>query len=253
MKIFYFLLSLSIVFTACKPTDQSSSPAAQEINPAAQGFNLEESDAKAIEIADKVMEASGGRETWDNTDLFQWRFFGNRLHTWNKATGDVIIESEKDDFRYELNLNTMEGKVVIGGDELSEVDGKAKYLTRAKEFWINDSYWIFLPFKLKDTGVTLKYLGEGETSDGRAAEKLQLTFQDVGVTPENKYIVYVDKESNLVSQWDFFTNFEDEEPRFSNPWADYQSYDGLMLSSSRGGERGMQDIAVGQALASKFE
>ncbi len=215
--------------------------------------NRQVRDAKAIEIADKVIEASGGRATWDSTDLFQWRFFGNRLHTWNKATGDIIIESEKDSFRYELNLKTMEGSILKGADQLTELDGKAKYLQQAKEYWINDSYWIFLPFKLKDSGVTLKYLGEGTTSDGNAAEKLQLTFQDVGVTPENKYVVYVDKETNLVSQWDFYTNFEDEEPRFSNPWKEYKPYNGLMLSSSRGGERGMEDIAVGEELAVKFK
>jgi hypothetical protein len=246
MRIVFFLFGLSLVFTSCNTSKQV-------LNPAAPGFNIEESDAKAIEIADIVMEASGGRATWDNTDLFQWRFFGNRLHTWNKATGDVIIESEKDSFRYELNLNTMEGKAVVKGEVQSDPEAKGKMLQKAKEMWINDSYWIFLPYKLKDSGVTLKYLGEGETSDGRAAEKLQLTFQEVGVTPENKYVVYVDKESNLVSQWDFYTKFDDKEPRFSNPWAEYKSYEGLMISSSRGGERGMGDIAVGESLAKKFQ
>ena len=97
MKYIIFLLSLTFIFSSCDSE-------VLELNPAADGFNLEESDEKAIEIADKVMEASGGRSSWDNTDLFQWRFFGNRLHLWNKSTGDVIIESEKDSFRYEMNL-----------------------------------------------------------------------------------------------------------------------------------------------------
>ena len=40
---------------------------AQSANPHAEGFDLEGSDAKAIEIADAVMEKMGGRENWDNT------------------------------------------------------------------------------------------------------------------------------------------------------------------------------------------
>lgn len=227
-------------------------PSKIEINPAAEGFDLAGSDAKAIEIADAVVEASGGRAAWDRNDYFQWRFFGNRLHTWNKASGDLIITSKKDSSIYEVNLNTMEGRVLLNGSELGPLDSKDAYLKRAKEYWINDSYWIFLPFKLKDSGVTLKYLGEGETQKGANADKLQLTFEGVGVSPENKYVVYVDKESNLISQWDFYTNFEDPEPRFSSPWEDYKEYNGILLAASRGNGRGMQDIVVGEELASKF-
>ncbi len=212
-------------------------------NPPAEGFNVNGSDPEAIAIADKVMEASGGRKAWDQTEVLQWRFFGNRLHTWNKKTGDIIIESEKDSFKINMNINTMEGSVNWKGNELTKADSLDKYLEKGKAWWINDSYWIFLPFKLKDSGVTLKYLGESETAEGARAEKLELTFAGVGVTPDNKYHVYVDKESNLVTQWDFFGNYADEKPRFSTPWKDYKQYGEIMLSSSRG-ERGMSDVAV---------
>ncbi|GLR15517.1 hypothetical protein [Portibacter lacus] len=222
-------------------------------NPPASGFNLEGSDAKAIEIADAVMLASGGRAAWDSTEYLQWRFFGNRLHTWNKKSGDLIIESEKDSLLINMNLESMTGSVKVKGEVVDDVAAQKDFLKRGKEFWINDSYWIFLPYKLKDSGVTLKYIGKGETTSGEEAEKVQLTFEGVGVTPENKYVVYVDPNTNLVSQWDFYTNFEDEEPRFSTPWTDYKTYEGLKLSSSRGDGRGMQDIAVGQELASKFK
>ncbi len=43
------------LFYSCTPQ--------KEINPAALGFNMEGSDPKAIEIADSVMAASGGRAT----------------------------------------------------------------------------------------------------------------------------------------------------------------------------------------------
>jgi len=34
-----------------------------------------------------------------------------------------------------------------------------------------------MPFKLKDSGVTLKYLGEENTQDEKAADVIQMTFK----------------------------------------------------------------------------
>ncbi len=238
------IIAAILSFAACTPQ--------KEINPAAPGFNMEGSDPKAIEIADAVMAASGGRATWDSTQYLSWTFFGARKHTWNKSTGDIVIDDMADSTKFVLNLNTMEGEVTVKGKVLGELDSKAAYLKRGKDKWINDSYWIFMPFKLKDSGVTLKYIGEGETSEGTKADIIQLTFDNIGVTPDNKYHVYVDKESSLVVQWDFFSSFADEIPRFSNPWNEYADYNGLMLSGGRG-NRKITDIKVGASLAEAFE
>ena len=83
--------------------------------------------------------------------------------------------------------------------------------------------------------------------------KLQLTFEEVGDTPENKYWVMVDNDTNLVSEWSFFTRFDDESPRFTTPWADYKKYGDILLSGNRG--RGqLTDIAVFETVpASVFE
>lgn len=234
---FSFLFGILI---SCSQVNES------EKNPPAQGFDMEGSDKDAILIADEVMEASGGRAVWDSTQVLQWNFFGRRMHKWNKSTGDLIINIPSDSLNITMNLKSMSGTIISKGEGVEDENAINAYLQRGKEMWINDSYWIFLPFKLKDSGVTLKYLEETNTSDGTLADKLELTFEGVGVTPENKYHIYVDKSSKLVTQWDFFSNYEDEKPRFSNPWNEYKEYDGLMLSSGRGGERKMTDIAVGE-------
>ena len=246
LYILFISLFSVIAFQACEEKVE------MDVNPHPDGFNIEDSDAKAIELADAVMEASGSRITWDNTEFLQWNFFGSRKHTWNKKTGDLIIENLRDTSEIRMNLKSMQGKVTVKGEEVTDPTAIASYMKRGNEMWINDSYWIFLPYKLKDSGVTLKYLGESTTADGKAADKLELTFAEVGVTPENKYHVYVDQESKLVSQWDFFTNYEDKEPRFSNPWSDYEVYEGLKLSSSRGGERKISEIKVGSDLSDLF-
>jgi hypothetical protein len=100
-----------------------------------------------------------------------------------------------------------------------------------------------MPYKLKDSGVTLRFVGERQMLDGRPADVLQLTFEEVGRTPENKYLVYVGRDSSLVEQWDFFSEATDPEPRFQNPWGNWQRYGAILLSDDRG-ERGHTDIAV---------
>lgn len=100
-----------------------------------------------------------------------------------------------------------------------------------------------MPFKLKDSGLTLKYLRQDTTQAGIPAYLLQLTFQEVGDTPENKYHVYVDTGSYLVRQWAYFPRAGDEEPAFVTPWDDYRQYGAILLSGNRG-KRALADIKV---------
>ena len=201
-------------------------------NPSLPGFDLEGSDERAIRIADEVMAACGGRDAWDNTHYVTWRHFGRRLHVWDKWSGNIRVEAKNTVIL--LNVHSRQGKAWKEGEKISHPDSLEQALQFGYEAWINDSYWLFLPFKLKDSGVTLKYLGERKTQDERDAETLSLTFKEVGVTPHNKYHVYVDKETHLVSQWDFFRDAADKEPRFSNPWLNYQKYGKILLSDDRG-------------------
>lgn len=206
-------------------------------NPPDDGFNLAGSDAKAVEIADAVMAALGGRKAWDNTRVIRWNFFGNRKLTWDKWTGDVRVEGLKDGSVALVNINTGKGRFFKNGTEYTQPDSLAKYLPRAKSQWINDSYWLLMPYKLKDSGVTLKYLGEENTEAGQPADKLQMTFQNVGDTPQNKYYIWVDQQTRLISQWAHFRNATDEKPAFINAWKAYERKGKILLSGDRGGRK----------------
>lgn len=196
------------------------------------------SDPRAIALADSVMEAMGGREAWDSVRYLTWSFFGRRRHVWDKWTGDLRIEGTDRDTGEPwvtlMNLGSGEGRAWSGGVEITEPTALAERLDAGEAAWINDSYWLLMPYKLRDPGVTLRYLGEGEMLDGRAAEVLQLTFEDVGRTPENKYRVYVASDSGLVEQWDYYADAADEEPRFQLPWHDWKRYGPILLSGDRG-------------------
>ena len=220
-------------------------------NPPAAGFNLAESDARAIEIADAVMEKMGGHKNWDQTRYITWRFFGRRLHVWDKWTGTIRFEEKE--VLLLMNIHTQKGRVWRGGVEMTQLDSLEKYLRRGYRAWINDSYWLVMPYKLKDSGLTLKYKGEGKMENGRDAYVLTLTFEHVGVTPQNKYDVYVGQETMLVEEWAFYPNASDPEPRFKTPWSNWQRHGKILLSAHRG-KRKHTDVAVFDTLpASVFE
>ena len=235
-KISLCVSLLALGLSACSP---------KMGNPPAPGFNASDSDVKAVAIADEVMQAMGGRKGWDDTRCISWNFFGGRTLLWDKHAGLCRIEWLKRPQKIIVNLNDGTGKVSLGGVGQTHPDSLAKYLDIGKRVWINDSYWLVMPFKLKDSGVTLKYLGEGKTEKDEAADLLQMTFQNVGVTPDNKYHVWVDKKTRLVTQWSYFPKFTDEKPQFTNAWADYKRYGKILLSSDRGkGEGSLSSIQV---------
>ncbi len=213
-------------------------------NPPAEGFNAAASDEKAIEIADEVMLAMGGRAAWDQTRIIGWSFFGRRYLTWNKQNGDLRIDSPGDSTVYLVNLKSDEGRIMRGGEEMSHPDSLAKYLERAKGMWINDSYWLLMPFKLKDSGVTLTYLREEADEKGNPSDVLQLTFSNVGNTPDNKYEVWVNKEPRLVMQWAFYRDASQDEPNYIRPWDNYQPYGDILISADRSDNGGPANVRV---------
>lgn len=247
MRLFTLIILTAAFFAACAPssnTQQETTSVPEDYgNPPASGFDEQGSDAKAMEIADAVMEAMGGRKSWDNTRHIKWTFFGRRTLTWDKFTGNVRIEIPADSMTILVNINELEGRVFQGGNEMTQPDSVTKFVDRGNRIWINDAYWLVMPFKLKDSGVTLTYVGEDSTQAGELADLLELRFEEVGVTPQNKYQVWVDKNSHLVTQWSYYPNAEDEEPRFIIPWLNYEKHGEVLLSGDRG-ERKLENIEV---------
>ncbi len=247
MKNQLLLLLVIFAITACQQpaTHQQVNTETEELaaNPAAPDFNAAGSDERAIAIADEVMKAMGGRAAWDQAQYIQWNFFGRRMLLWDKHNQRVRIDLVGDSTVYLIDLKSNSGQVLKDGEALAQPDSLAKYVKQGESIWINDSYWLVMPYKLKDSGVTLKYVGQDTTQAGKLADVLQLIFERVGDTPENKYWVYVDPETKLVTQWDFFTNADDEAPRFSTPWEGYEDYHGILLSGGRGKNQ-LSEIAV---------
>lgn len=243
-------LGLIMLIMACQ--SKSEQTETHDPNPAAEGFNWEASDQQAIATADRVMEAMGGRKAWDETQYIGWDFFGARQHLWDKHNGHIRIEMPSQKISILMNINTMQGRVKKGDHIYTKADSLDHYLDLGYAWWINDSYWLVMPYKLKDSGVSLKYIGKDSLQNGSVAEVLQLTFQEVGKTPDNKYLIYVDTNDYLIKQWAFFSKAENETPNFIAPWDNYQRHGNILLSGSRLGERRISDVKVLDSLDQKI-
>ena len=192
----------------------------------------EHAEPSARALAEEVIERLGGWEAWDATRYVRWRFFGRREHWWDKHTGDVRIDTG--DVLVRMNLHTRQGRVWRDGEELLDAAARDELLETAYGWWVNDSYWMFLPYKLLDPGVRLRDLGPREMSDGRPARVLELTFDAVGLTPDNRYEVFVADESGWVEEWAFYANASDEAPALVSPWRGWQRFGDIWLATDRG-------------------
>lgn len=214
-------------------------------NTPAEGFDEVGSDKQAIAIADRVMQAMGGRDKWDQTRYLEWNFFGLRTVLWDKKTGSLRIDSHQDTMLYLTNIHTAEtGRIWRYGVEMTQQDSINKYLPYAHDYWRRDTYWLLLPYKLKDSGVTLKYAREDTCDGGKTCDVLALTFVDIGENPQNKYEVYVERSSNLVKRWTYFYQQTDSLPIQSLPWDNYQQYGDILLAGVRSDGFGPSHLAV---------
>lgn len=240
-KLLFLVLPLTMVLVSCSTSEKLP---VNNVNTPAPGFNTAGSDPKAIEIADQVMLAMGGRANWDNTHYLKWTFFGRRTIVWDKWENRVRVDFIDRPLKILVDLDEMTGSVKQNGIKLTHPDSVSYYVERGRNIWINDSYWLIMPFKLKDSGVTLKYLGQKNNELDIPSDVLELTFQNTGITPQNKYHVYVNPSSHLVTQWDYFPKATDEEPEFSSLWGGYAPYGNIVLSNNRGKSGILTNIAV---------
>ncbi|NVO33347.1 hypothetical protein [Hymenobacter lapidiphilus] len=235
------LLTLGTAVTACQPqsatttTAKSGSPlptvAANGAYPAAEGFDAAGSDARALTLADQVMEKMGGYGAWQQTRLLGWDFLDGSYQLWDKQTGD--FRWQKDSTVALYNLGTKQGQVFRAGQDISASPEGQKLLSRMYPIWVNNSWWLLMPFKLKDSGVTLTYKGPGQLMSGQPAEVLNMTFKNVGVTPDNKYEVLIDPQTKLVEEWAYFPKATDAQPAFRRRWTGYQQYGPILLATDR--------------------
>jgi hypothetical protein len=172
-----------------------------------------EADAKAAAVAKQLSDAMGGQRTWDVLPYFRFDFVVVRdgkevarfKHWWDKRTGRDRVEGPDDKGRTVtaiVDLKDRKGKSFTEGIVDTDPTNVANLMQMGYERWVNDTYWIIMPFKLRDPGAHLKYLRE-QRADGQLYDVLRLSFQaGVGLTPGDRYTLYVNRRTHLLDKWE---------------------------------------------------
>jgi hypothetical protein len=180
-------------------------------------LRADENSAKAQQLATEVWRAAGG-EHWGDVREISFAFVveqnGKELmraeHHWN------LVENTD-----EVKWKDKSVKVNLASPATDD-DGKAGYAR-----WVNDSYWLLAPLKLRDPGANLAYEGSKKIA-GKQCEVVRLSFGKVGLTPGDQYLLYIDPAVNQITSWDYMPH---PDTIAHMTWDAYREAGGLVLST----------------------
>jgi hypothetical protein len=166
-------------------------------------------DPAAQRLAEEVMKASGSD---------RWSSVKRIVFTFNVVQDGKTLLSAKHDWDLTKDTDTVQwmDKRVTVDVRHPPGDGEGK---DAYQRWTNDTYWLLMPLKLKDGGITLT-LPEPNT--------LHLSFQSVGLTPGDQYNVHVNAKTHLPEKWDYMPA---SGTKTTGTWEEYKTSGGLTLST----------------------
>lgn len=240
---------LSFTLLACSDSSPSTVPRAETPAsvPAAEAAIGAFDPARAL--AGRVNEAGGG---FVGEQGLSFRFVvvvdGERVfaasHRWDAPGHRDLVEWTGRDGRARrarVDLETrracgsIDGEAVAAGVELDALS------EQAYGRFINDSYWLLMPQKLFDPGVTL-VLEEARERDGKRYEILRMSFgEEIGLTPGDVYWLFVDPDSAHIERWEMQLEGQQEPPEGTS-WTDYQRVGELMLARDHVSDDGSQRI-----------
>ena len=193
-------------------------------------------------LADQVMEALGGRTRWDSLPGLRWTFAStlndslrfSRSHAWDRGSGRHRVEGVNRQGQRFVIVHTVGdttgGLAWVDGQRIEDPDSLRKLVKRGEQMWVNDAYWLLMPYKLRDPGVTLASAGD-TTVDGRTYDRLALSFSGVGLTPGDHYWVWVNRANRRIERWDMVLESQ-QPPPVSYTWEGWQEHGGLWFATA---------------------
>lgn len=177
----------------------------------------EDQPAGPAQLGQAVWQASGG-EHWPQVQRIDFTFAVEK-------GGQTVVSAEH---HWEVAAQTDHVKwkdkdvTVNLAAPASDENAKAAYAR-----WVNDSYWLLAPLKLRDQGVNLATEGSKEMN-GVQCEVLRLSFGKVGLTPNDQYKLYIDPTTKLLVAWDYMPKPGES---MHGTWEAYQESGGLKLAT----------------------
>ena len=189
-------------------------------------------DADADALARKVAEAAGDPYALSSLEFTFVVQAGEqekarRSHSWQPQAGTLTVTVGGSSVQFEALGET--DPTAFVDDPSAHASDWARVAPgteppRAAEAWrafLNDSYWLLAPAKVMDEGVRRSLDEEG---------RLLLSFDGVGVTPGDLYVLTIDAESSRVLEWSFVLE-SGRASQFS--WSAPDAAGPLMISQTR--------------------
>lgn len=201
-------------------------------------------DPAAVTVAQETIQAMGGMDGWKSVKALRFDFRVERegaepkavKHLWDRAGNRDHVEAMKDGKPMVawVNLTTKSGAAWLDGKKL-EGDALKQAMDWAYGRWVNDTYWLIMPFKWLDSGVNLK-----KEADRNGYKVLHISFNQVGLTPGDQYWAFISPKSHMMERWEFLLQGEKEKEMFD--WKDWNAVGSVKLSSMKAGKDGKLKI-----------
>ncbi|WP_299101577.1 hypothetical protein [uncultured Winogradskyella sp.] len=139
---------------------------------------------EADQLATKMLE-SLNEVAYLNTDYLEWTFKGIHHYKWYKT--DNTCEVYWDDISVILDFNNANNSKVFFMEQPYNGIEKQDYITKATNYFNNDSFWLVAPYKVFDAGVERRLVKTEDKNDA-----LLITYKSGGTTPGDSYLWHLD-------------------------------------------------------------
>ncbi|MGJ8743075.1 hypothetical protein [Polaribacter sp.] len=136
---------------------------------------------EADELAENMLKALN-YDAFKNTEVLKWSFRNDHVYRWYQQ--ENIAHVSWDHYKVTLHTNEPEKSEVY-------IDGKLtknqELVTKAQDFFNNDSFWLIAPYKVLDPGT------ERRVVNYKGKKALLITYTSGGTTPGDSYLWILDK------------------------------------------------------------
>jgi len=209
--------------------------------------------ASAEEIAARVFATAAG-DAWEKARFISFAFAFERdgklvssiPQSFDRFTGDYRVAGKNREgipYTVIMNVNTRQGRAWLDGKEVAEPKA---LLESGYGRFINDTYWLLMPLKLRDPGSHLE-VAETKTDEcGRTYDILRISFdQGVGLTAGDQYWMWVNRDTNLIDRWEMkLQGSKPEDPKRSFLFKRLQRSGGILLPTSKESADGTSKVLL---------
>ena len=200
MKNFIYIAFIGLIFISCKQKPET---------------NQQE---KEFSIAEEIANAHGF-ENWKNVSEIQFTFNVDKDSThfqrswvWKPKTNQVTSITKNDTITYNR----------------SKIDST---LTKTDGGFINDKYWLLVPFQLIwDKGATISEPFKEKAPISKSElNKITITYpNEGGYTPGDAYDIYFGDDF-IIKEW-IFRKANQKEPSMITTFENYQDFDSIKIA-----------------------